>query len=181
MSASLDCIFLHKYAEIYIFHTCNKSATDRAILLISDVLGAQCPRKRHNRVYSLLVKKKRRTLKVSYTNNSFFTIYDLGLKRKRWNCTTISKQLSEQEGIEISPRSLQRYRTKEMRPNFQVAKAIFKVLEIIATDEQISEMLEFARKEKVQNYTASKYIERGVRIRTILLSDEDKPERYGRG
>lgn len=113
---------------------------------------------------------------MNETAKSFFTIYDLGLKRKRWNCTTLSKQLSEQEGIEISPRSLQRYRTKEMRPNFQVAKAIFKVLEIKATDEQVSDMLEFAREEKVQNYTASKYIERGVRIRTTLLSDEEKPE-----
>lgn len=113
---------------------------------------------------------------MTFTNNSFFTIYDLGLKRKRLNCTTLSKQLSEQEGIEISPRSLQRYRTKEMRPNFQIAKAIFKVLEIVASDEQVSDMLEFAREEKVQNYTASKYIERGVRIRTILLSDEERPE-----
>lgn len=113
---------------------------------------------------------------MNETAKSFFTIYDLGLKRKRWNCTTLSKQLSEQEGVEISPRSLQRYRTKEMRPNFQIAKSIFKVLEIKATDEQISDMLQFAKEEKIQNYTASKYIERGVRIRTSLLSDEDKPE-----
>lgn len=113
---------------------------------------------------------------MSETARSFFTIYDLALKRKRMNCSTLSKRLAEEEGVEISPRSLQRYRTKEMRPNFQVAKAIFSVLEISASDEQISDMLEFAREEKVKNYTASKYIERGVRIRTSLLSDEEKPD-----
>ncbi len=107
---------------------------------------------------------------------NFFTIYDLALSRKQMNCSTLSKKLAAEESIEISPRSLQRYRTKEMRPNFQVAKAIFKVLEVNVTDEQIIDMLELAREEKIKNYTASKYIERGVRIRTSLLSDEERPD-----
>lgn len=111
---------------------------------------------------------------MSETKKSFFTIYDLGLKRKRWNCVTLSKHLSEEKNIELTPRSLQRYRTQEMRPQFAVAKAIFECLGIKATDAEISDSLEIAREEKTMSDTGITYLERGLRIRLSLLSDDEK-------
>lgn len=94
---------------------------------------------------------------------SFFKIYDLGLKRKRWNCTTLSDAMRD-DGFNISPRSLQRYRTQEMRPNLNIAKEILKVLEIEMTDDEIAKSLEEAREERIRNPQNVNFIERGVRI-----------------
>lgn len=102
--------------------------------------------------------------------NSFFEIYDLALKRKRWNCTKLSDELRER-GFDISPRSLQRYRTKEMKPNTYTAKEILKALEIKMTDDELVKSLEIARSEKIKNANESNCIERGVRIPYAKCSD----------
>lgn len=101
---------------------------------------------------------------------SFFEIYDLALKRKKWNCTRLSNELRER-GFDISSRSLQRYRRKEMKPSTYTAKEIMKALEIEMTDDKLIKSLEIARSEKIKNVNDSNCIERGVRIPYAKCSD----------
>lgn len=102
---------------------------------------------------------------------SFFEIYDLGLKRKRWSCVKLSKEL-EKMGVDVSCRSLQRYRIKEMRPNAYVAEKIFECLNIAVSKDEVLRCLEIAREEKIKKDTGNKYIERGFRIPVGELDPE---------
>lgn len=94
--------------------------------------------------------------------NSFFTLYDDALKDKHWNCVTLSKKLVE-HGFDITPRSLQRYRNKEMRPNYETAKAIYQFLGVDLTDSEIQNSLERSKEKR--------YLERPLRIKISKLSD----------
>lgn len=94
---------------------------------------------------------------------SFFVIYDLGLKRKRWSCVKLSKELAER-GVDVSCRSLQRYRIREMRPTPYIAGQIFDCLDINASEDEVLQCLEVAREEKIRKDTGNRYIERGFRI-----------------
>lgn len=106
---------------------------------------------------------------MSKKNGSFFTYYDLGLKRKRWNCVTLSQELQDR-GVKISPRSLQRYRTGEMVPRFDNAKHIFQVLDIDATDDQIRKSLIVAGGEKDEWKDDDGYLRKGIHIKLDKLS-----------
>lgn len=106
----------------------------------------------------------------------FLTIYDLGLKRKRWNCVTLSKEMAD-NGSQISARSLQRYRTGESRPSFAVAKEIFKALDIDATDDQIKKSLIYDSAGQKFPDENKEFFSRGVRIRlSRLTSDPEEDE-----
>ena len=102
----------------------------------------------------------------------FSTIMDVGLKRKKWSCVKLSRELVE-AGYPLSPRTLQRYRVGEMQPSIPNAKGILHVLEIDASNEELAEMLEYARKSRAGNDEQINYIRQGVRLRVASLSKHD--------
>ena len=105
-----------------------------------------------------------------YKTENFFVLYDYGLRRKRLSCRSLQKEL-EKRGTTISARALQRYKSREMIPDFRIAEAIFDVLELEASKQEIQESLDYAREMREYNYESTKYLERGIRLRISKLSN----------
>lgn len=114
---------------------------------------------------------------MEHKEMDFLTMYDLGLKRKRWNCVTLAMELLDR-GRRISARSLQRYRTGEMFPTQETAELIMKALDVEATPDEIAKSLAISKKARhAHNPNDDKYIQRGLRLRIKKLStnpDEDE-------
>lgn len=106
------------------------------------------------------------------TRKSFYTLYEQGLTNKGYSCVQLHKKLAE-TGTDISERSLQRYRRKEMRPNAKNAKKILECLGIQISEEEVLKSLELAKEDKIR-IDNSQYIERGFRIPIKELSDTDE-------
>lgn len=102
----------------------------------------------------------------------FFTAFDEGIKKKRTNCAKLAELLNTKYDFNITARSLQRYRIKEMCPDFLTAKKICEALELGFTDEEIDELLEEAKKHRDYNFSDKRYLERTIHIRLDKLSDK---------
>lgn len=100
---------------------------------------------------------------------SFFYLYEAGLSKKNWKCTTLFKEMKKKKKAFVTVRTLQRYRSREVLPNFNTAKAIYETLGIEATDEEVMQSLQEVQKRDLA-YENSKYIDRNVRLRISRLS-----------
>lgn len=103
-------------------------------------------------------------------NESFCVIYDKALNEKRWKCTTLYQKLNKAGVHNISIRTLQRYRTGEIVPDFKIAKKLLKLLDYKITDDEIENSLRKSNQHKFYKKN-SNYLDFNVRLKISSLSE----------
>ena len=107
--------------------------------------------------------------------NNFFDLYRLGLSRKGWSCSELSRQM-QNNGYMISERSLQRYKRGETLPSILSAEEIFKTLEIEMSREYLRGLLSEQIPEFDMGYEKNRYLSKSLRLRIRSLSNQISDE-----
>ena len=111
------------------------------------------------------------------SEESFFDVYEMGLKTKGWTYTTLHNAIYEKKHVHISMGMLESWGEKRNVPSYQSAKVVLEVLDVTVTDEDILDMISCASDEKVLNISGGKVLREKLNIfLPSLLKDKSLEE-----